>query len=108
MSPEYVIRKFAQDNNVILREGEAARVAGAVLACYDYTLTVSMMIDPENWPEAAEFVRTRQRRDLWLEMADKRVLPVAAPLETVNYGQGAWEDTIVTLSVPVRRMPEVE
>ncbi len=103
----YTAADAAQDaarrHGMDLPRSIAEAVAAAVLECADDECRVSMEVAPEYWPAAADTARTRLRRSLAIDLADRELLPVTLPREVLSNPPVPWKMVKVELVVPVRR-----
>ena len=90
---------------VDLDDATAERIALVVLECADGEHGIRQGIDPRMWDqqEVRDSLRQHQRRALFVELADKGMIPVAWPRERIVRTPGPYGAmTSVELSVPVR------
>uniref|UniRef100_UPI003F49987A hypothetical protein n=1 Tax=Streptosporangium sp. CA-235898 TaxID=3240073 RepID=UPI003F49987A len=93
MTPAEAAARAARESGVFLYEDAAAHIARAVLEAHDTTFEVKEWAARENWdiPDYREHIRRHLRHALLLGLADKGLLPVAVPTESVSYlAHGHW------------------
>jgi hypothetical protein len=86
----------------------AGKIARAVLECADDECRIRQALDADMWAQqdVRDSVRQHQRRALFIELADRGLLPVTWPREVIVHQPGhppGCAMTTVELSVPVRR-----
>ncbi|MEU8378280.1 hypothetical protein [Streptosporangium sp. NPDC048865] len=93
MTPAEAAARAARENGAFLYDEVAAEIARAVLEAHDTTFEVSEWVARENWniPDYREHIRRHLRHALLLGLADKGLLPVEAPTESLRYlAHGYW------------------
>lgn len=92
MTPAEVAARAAAKHGVLLHSEAAAGIAQAVLDAHDTTYEVTEWAPKESWntPEFQVYVRRSMRHRLLMEIADRGVLPVALPVESLRYMKDFW------------------
>lgn len=123
-TPAQAAARAAAHYGVTLPDNVAADVAAAVLDCSDAKVGLRQTAHRDQWAQAdfRERLRSRMRRQVFIEAADKGFLPVALPTETLRYltwvpggddvevpasvaesGDAAFETVEVSLSMRARK-----
>ncbi|MER6830836.1 hypothetical protein ABT352_32920 [Streptosporangium sp. NPDC000563] len=93
MTPAEAAARAARKNGVFLYDEVAAEIARAVLEAHDTVYQVREAVPKEVWaaPDAQTHIRRGLRKSLMAELADKELLPVALPTESLRYlAYGYW------------------
>jgi hypothetical protein len=123
-TPAQAAARAAANYGVTMYDEVAKAVAAAVLDYSDTKVGYRQPAHRDQWAQAdyREHVRTGMRRQLFIEAADKGLIPVELPKETLRYltwvpggedvevpanlaesGDAAWENLEVRLSMRVRK-----